>query len=64
MKRYLLAVVIALSLNIVKANYLQIGVPTVSVPGSSISFTIQWDNSWYIASGPTNWDGVWVFVKR
>lgn len=29
-----------------------------------LRFNIQWDNSWSINSGPANWDGVWVFVKR
>ncbi|TAL58382.1 MAG: hypothetical protein EPN85_11705 [Bacteroidetes bacterium] len=48
----------------VNANNLQTGVPTVAVGPSTISFTIQWDNSWYIAAGASNWDGVWVFVKR
>ncbi|MEO6884551.1 MAG: SUMF1/EgtB/PvdO family nonheme iron enzyme [Bacteroidia bacterium] len=46
------------------ANNLVIGAPTVAVGPGTISFTIQWDNSWNVASGPTNWDGVWVFVKR
>lgn len=46
------------------ANNLQIGVPSVNVGAGTISFTIQWDNSWYITSGPSNWDGVWIFVKR
>lgn len=46
------------------ANNLQIGVPAVAVGPSTISFTIQWDNSWYITTGANNWDGVWIFVKR
>ncbi|MCA4894582.1 MAG: SUMF1/EgtB/PvdO family nonheme iron enzyme [Cytophagales bacterium] len=45
-----------------KANNLVIGTPTVS--GANLQFTIQWDNSWNTALGPTNYDGVWVFVKR
>lgn len=45
-----------------RANNLIIGAPTAS--GNTISFTIQWDNSWYVPSGPSNWDAIWVFVKR
>lgn len=44
------------------ANNLIMGTPTIS--GSTISFTIKWNNSWYVTSGPSNWDAVWVFVKR
>jgi len=45
-----------------KANNLILGTPTAN--GSTISFTIKWDNSWLVNSGPTNWDAIWVFVKR
>jgi len=47
-----------------KANNLQIGVPTVDDVAGTISFSIQWDNSWLVTSGPNNWDGVWIFIKR
>jgi len=30
----------------------------------ALRFTIQWDNSWSISTGPANWDGIWVFIKR
>jgi hypothetical protein len=46
------------------ANNLQIGVPEVTVADSTISFTIQWDNSWLITTGSNNHDAVWIFVKR
>jgi formylglycine-generating enzyme required for sulfatase activity len=45
-----------------KANNLDIGTPSLSA--TEIIFTIQWDNSWKVATGPTNWDGVWVFIKK
>jgi formylglycine-generating enzyme required for sulfatase activity len=44
------------------ANNLVMGTPTIN--GSTVSFTIKWDNSWYVTSGPSNWDAVWVFLKR
>lgn len=44
------------------ANNLVMGTPTII--GSTISFTIKWDNSWRVTSGPANWDAVWIFVKR
>lgn len=48
--------------NSLKANNLTIGTPSI-VGLNSIQFTVQWDNSWRIASGPSNWDAVWLFVK-
>lgn len=50
--------------NSLLANNLDIGAPSIAVGPSTISFTVQWDNSWYVATGPANWDGVWVFIKR
>ncbi len=44
------------------ANNLILGTPTIS--GSTLTFTIKWDNSWKVADGPANWDAVWIFVKR
>ena len=44
------------------ANNLVMGTPSIS--GSTVSFTIKWDNSWLVTTGPSNWDAVWVFVKR
>ncbi len=48
----------------IHANNIQIGSPSINIGAGTISFTIQWDNSWLVSSGPTNWDGAWVFVKR
>ena len=48
--------------NNLKANNLTIGTPS-RVGSNSIQFTVQWDNSWRIATGPSNWDAVWLFVK-
>jgi formylglycine-generating enzyme required for sulfatase activity len=53
---------IYLNANRAFANNLVIGTPTVV--GGNLQFTIQWDNSWNTATGPTNYDAVWVFVKR
>jgi hypothetical protein len=44
------------------ANNLAIGTPIVV--GADITFTISWDNSWNASLSPSNWDAVWVFVKR
>lgn len=44
------------------ANNLIVGTPTIS--GNTLTFTIKWDNSWYVTTGPSNWDAVWIFVKR
>jgi formylglycine-generating enzyme required for sulfatase activity len=45
-----------------KANNLNISAPTVV--GANLQFSISWDNSWNASLSPSNWDGVWVFVKR
>lgn len=46
------------------ANNLVLGTPTIGAGGTTVSFTIKWDNSWYVTTGPSNWDAVWIFVKR
>jgi formylglycine-generating enzyme required for sulfatase activity len=48
------------------ANNLQIGAVTVSTSSGNqyLNFSIGWENSWRVNNGPTNWDAVWVFVKR
>jgi hypothetical protein len=46
------------------ANNLAIGVPVYNGSNNTLTFTIKWDNSWRINSGPTNYDAVWLFVKR
>lgn len=62
MKRYILFLTAVFFLPFLKANNLQIGTPVISDP-THIKFTIQWDNSWKISSGPGNWDAVWIFIK-
>ena len=46
------------------SNNLVIGAPTYNASTNKITFTIKWDNSWRVNTGPSNWDAVWVFVKR
>lgn len=63
MKKIALISLLFLAINFQSfANNLIIGTPTVS--GNTVTFTIKWDNSWYVTTGPSNWDAVWVFVKR
>lgn len=63
MKKIILAFFLTASfLSSIKANNLVMGTPTIS--GSTVSFTIKWDNSWNVTSGPSNWDAVWIFLKR
>ncbi|NTW32538.1 MAG: formylglycine-generating enzyme family protein [Bacteroidetes bacterium] len=50
--------------NYVRSNNVQ--VTNVSMSDSTITFNIQWDNSWRntsTANSTMNYDGVWVFVK-
>lgn len=63
MKRIFVFLIITISLaSSLHANNLQLGALTISDP-THIRFTIQWDNSWKVSSGPANWDAVWIFIK-
>jgi formylglycine-generating enzyme required for sulfatase activity len=57
-----ISLLIGISNSNLKANNLTIGTPSI-VGSNTIQFTVQWDNSWRIATGPSNWDAVWLFVK-
>lgn len=46
------------------ANNLSIGIPTYDGNAHTLTFTVQWDNSWRVNTGPTNYDAVWIFAKR
>lgn len=49
----------------VQANNLVIGAsPIYNHANQTLTFTLSWDNSWSINAGPSNWDAVWIFVKR
>ncbi|MEO9850024.1 MAG: SUMF1/EgtB/PvdO family nonheme iron enzyme [Reichenbachiella sp.] len=30
---------------------------------ANVEFDLNWDNSWRVSTGPSNWDAVWVFIK-
>jgi formylglycine-generating enzyme required for sulfatase activity len=63
MKKIAIYLIFSLAISSISyANNLVIGTPTVS--GSTVTFTVQWDNSWTVTDGPANWDAVWIFVKR
>ena len=62
---YLLIVGSLLFIAQASANNLVIsGTPSYSSANQTLTFTMAWDNSWCINAGPTNWDAVWIFVKR
>ncbi|MHC1702859.1 MAG: SUMF1/EgtB/PvdO family nonheme iron enzyme [Tenuifilaceae bacterium] len=62
MKRIIIFLIISISIASSNANNLQLGALTISDP-THVQFTIQWDNSWKVSSGPANWDAVWIFIK-
>jgi formylglycine-generating enzyme required for sulfatase activity len=62
MKKIRLILILLLFSNLVKANNLNISAPTYN--SETLSFTISWENSWNINVGPSNFDAVWIFVKR
>ena len=45
------------------ANNLKITGVAVDQSTQLVTFTLSWENSWYLSSSPNNWDAVWVFVK-
>lgn len=54
----------------VSAHANNIQVNNVSLTGQNtvegftlVQFDLSWENSWRISSGPSNYDGVWVFIK-
>lgn len=62
---YLLIAGCLLFLTQATANNLVIsGTPSYSSANQTLTFTMSWDNSWSINAGPTNWDAVWIFIKR
>ena len=46
------------------ANNLVIGTPAYDGSAHTLTFTVKWDNSWRVNSGPSNYDAVWLFAKR
>lgn len=65
MKKYLLFLLLAVCFNeTVKGNALSISTPVFNEGNKTITFNISWENSWKLTSGPSNYDGVWVFIKR
>jgi len=62
MKKIFILLIISLFASYANANNLQIGA-VAKIDATHLQFTIQWDNSWCVAAGPTNWDAVWLFVK-
>ena len=63
-KLFYLILLMLLTGTVTYANNLVIGTPTYNSTNNQISFTIKWDNSWRVNAGPSNWDAVWIFVKR
>jgi formylglycine-generating enzyme required for sulfatase activity len=69
MKQTLLILFLAFAAHInAFANNLNVTNVTISGQNNAlqyklVNFDISWENSWYIKSGPNNWDAAWVFVK-
>ncbi len=47
----------------IQANNLKITGTSVDTSAGTVTFNIQWDNSWRTNIAPANYDAVWVFVK-
>jgi len=65
MKKYFLFFLVTLfALETTKANNLAISTPVYNDGNKTLTFNVSWENSWKITSGPSNYDGVWIFIKR
>lgn len=64
MKKIFFVSMFVMFANFLFANNLVISTPIYSDANKTITFIISWDNSWKITTGPSNFDGVWVFIKR
>lgn len=64
MKNIIIILLFMLVNNFAFANNLNIGSTSFNAANKTVSFTISWDNSWRVTTGPSNWDAVWVFIKR
>lgn len=60
-KNSFLTLLIVFCLSSLSANNLKI--QNVSFSGSTVTFTISWENSWRMSTEPSNYDAVWVFIK-
>jgi len=58
-----LVFLIAMIWNTSYANNLQITNVT-KVNNATISFKVNWENSWRVSTAPKNHDAVWIFIKR
>ena len=45
------------------ANNLKITGTSVNTGAGTVTFNVQWDNSWKTNLAPANFDAVWVFIK-
>ena len=64
MKNILIVFLLMIVSNSAMANNLNIASTSFNSSNNTVSFTISWENSWKVTTGPSNWDAVWVFVKR
>jgi formylglycine-generating enzyme required for sulfatase activity len=45
------------------SNALNVTNLSVNQTNGTVTFTLQWSNSWRVSTVPFNWDAAWVFVK-
>ena len=64
-KKLVFGFAIALILNVqtVFANGLNVTNLNWDQAAQTVTFDLQWNNSWRVTGAPDNWDAAWVFVK-
>ena len=45
------------------ANALSVNITSHDQANQTVTFTLQWQNSWRVTGVPNNWDAAWIFVK-
>jgi formylglycine-generating enzyme required for sulfatase activity len=45
------------------ANALTVNITSHNQANQTVTFTLQWQNSWRVTAVPNNWDAAWIFVK-
>ncbi len=69
MQKIILFCIFSLSgINVLFANNIKITNPTLLSQDQvantvKIQFNVSWENSFRVATGPSNWDAAWIFIK-
>ena len=61
-KKLFTALAIIFTTMSLNANHLVVSGGT-QVDFDKVTFTISWENSWWVSGAPSNHDAAWIFIK-